>query len=360
MFILDFLNGRQSTSSDFEQSDLEDDKTLAGMSDDDFIENCYQQILDRSVDEKSKAFYTNKLNVGMTRLQLIDSLFASQEFQSRKKNKEFVPPGHFYSCVPSLENRALAKKQGSAKSKVLSGIDLNEDGQLALLDCFKDFYQQLSFLPKKNNQYRFFYENPAYSYADSIFLNCFIRYLQPQKIIEIGSGYSSCMTLDTNELFFNNSIECTFIEPYPQLLESLLKPDDKERINIIDKPLQNVGVSVFSELKAGDILFIDSTHVSKAGSDVNKIFFDILPSLNKGVFVHIHDVFFPLEYPDQWLDDGRAWNEQYILRAFLQYNNKFKIRLFTDFIARFHQDWLKHNMEKCLQNTGGHIWLEKI
>ena len=77
-----------------------------------FIEKCYQQIFDRSADGKSKAFYVNKLNAGMTRLQLIDSLFASQEFQSRKRNKEFVPPGHFYSCVPSLENRALAKRQG--------------------------------------------------------------------------------------------------------------------------------------------------------------------------------------------------------------------------------------------------------
>ena len=89
-----------------------------------------------------------------------------------------------------------------ATSKSLSGIDLNEDGQLVLLDAFKEFYQQLPFSSQKTNQHRFYYENPAYSYADSIFLNCFIRYLKPQKVIEIGSGYSSCMTLDTNELFF--------------------------------------------------------------------------------------------------------------------------------------------------------------
>ncbi len=358
--IFNVFIGNQTLDKDLDKSAPKNTEALENLNNADFVEICYQQIFDCNIARKSKAFYVNKLNAGMSRIEFVSSLFSSQEFKSRKRNKEFVHPGHFYSCIPSLENRALAKRQRTAAAKTLPGIKLNEDAQLLLLELFKDFYRQLPFSSEKNNIHRFYYKNPAYSYADSIFLNCFIRYLKPKNIIEIGSGYSSCMTLDTNELFFENSINCTFIEPYPQLLQSLLKPGDKERIQIIDKPLQNVDLSFFSKLVAGDILFIDSTHVSKAGSDVNQIFFEILPSLNKGVFIHIHDVFYPFEYPDKWLDDGRAWSEQYILRSFLQYNQKFEIRLFSDFIAQFHRNWLQENMANCLKNTGGNIWLEKV
>ena len=131
----------------------------------------------------------------------------------------------------------------------------------------------------------------------------------------MGSGYSSCVILDTNELFFNNNISCIFIEPYPQLQESLLKENDKDKIEIIPKRLQDVEVSKFSSLSSGDILFVDSTHVSKVDSDVNYIFFEILPSLTNGVYIHFHDIFYPFEYPKEWIYEGRAWNENYILRA---------------------------------------------
>ena len=124
-----------------------------------------------------------------------------------------------------------------------------------------------------------------------------LRYLRPKKIIEIGSGFSSCLMLDINEIFMGNRAKCTFIEPYPELLLTLLKDTDEPQIEIIPSRLQEVDPDIFSTLSASDILFIDSTDVSKVDSDVNHIFFGILPLLQSGVYIHFHDIFYPFVYP---------------------------------------------------------------
>jgi hypothetical protein len=186
-----------------------------------------------------------------------------------------------------------------------------------------------------------------------------IRHLQPKRIIEVGSGYSSCVTLDTNELFLDNSVSCTFIEPYPQLLQSLLKEGDAEKINIVQQNLQDIGTNIFSELSEGDILFIDSTHVSKIHSDVNFIFSELLPCLKKGVYIHFHDIFYPFEYPKEWIYQGRAWNEVYLLRAFLQYNTNFEIQFFNSYLGHLHRDIFINDMPLCSKNPGTSIWLKK-
>lgn len=275
--------------------------------------------------------------------------------------KRFVPPGHFYSPIPSLEEVAAREETLFHRvRKELPGIDLQEEKQLGLLDIFRDYYKDLPFSPSKVKNRRFFYDNPAYSYSDAICLFCMIRHVRPNKIIEVGSGYSSCAILDTNELFFNNTISCTFIEPYSQLLESLLKDDDRPRIEIIPQPLQEVDISLFSSLSPGDILFVDSTHVAKVGSDVNYLFFEILPSLPAGVYMHFHDIFYPFEYPREWIYEGRAWNENYILRAFLEYNSAFRIVFFNTFLELFHEARFAAEMPLCLENKGGSIWLQKV
>ena len=107
------------------------------------------------------------------------------------------------------------------------------------------------------------------------------------------------------------------------------------------------------------ILFIDSTHVSKIGSDVNSLLFDILPKLNRGVYVHFHDVFYPFEYPQEWVYQGLAWNEAYILRAFLQHNDAFKIVFFNTYLELFYREKFENSMPLCLKNPGGSIWLTK-
>jgi hypothetical protein len=187
-----------------------------------------------------------------------------------------------------------------------------------------------------------------------------IRYIQPKKIVEIGSVYSSCAILDTNEIFFDNAISCTFIDPYPQLLQSLIKDTDIGKFEVIQKNIQNVDIDRFSELSAGDILFIDSSRVSKINSDVNHIFFEILPHIKRGVYVHFHDIGYPFEYPKEWIYEGRAWNEAYLLRAFLQYNNVFKIQFFNSFLAYSYKDIVKDNMPIFMKNPGTSIWIQKI
>ncbi len=273
---------------------------------------------------------------------------------------KFVPPGHFYSPIPSLEEvqRDEAIIFGSIPSSIL-GIDLYEEEQLKLLESFVEFYNEMPFKSEKQKGIRYYYENPAYSYSDGILLHCMIRYLKPRKIIEVGSGFSSCMTLDTNELCFDGLIATTFIEPYPDLLMSLVKDADKGKIELIPTSLQDVDLSIFETLQANDILFIDSTHVSKINSDVNRIFFDILPRLSPGVHIHLHDIFFPFEYPMEWIYEGRAWSEAYLLRAFLQYNSEFRIVLMNTFMEHFHEALFKQKMPLCLKNTGGSIWIRK-
>jgi hypothetical protein len=184
-------------------------------------------------------------------------------------------------------------------------------------------------------------------------------HVKPKRIIEIGSGYSSCVSLDTNELFFHDSISCIFIEPYPELLYSLLKRSDFENIKIIAGNLQDIELHTFTQLSAGDILFIDSTHVSKVDSDVNYILFKILPVLQSGVYIHFHDIYFPFEYPKEWVYQGRAWNEAYLLRAFLQYNHDYEIVTFNSFLGCFHPETISRLMPLCAKNPGSSIWIRK-
>ena len=275
---------------------------------------------------------------------------------SEKKVSLFVPPGHFYSPIPDLnEIRQNEEKVFQRRPRTIPGIELNEEAQLQLFEKFKKYYYTLPFRAEKTKGLRYYFENPAFSYADGIFLYSMIRHVKPKKIIEVGSGYSSAATLDTNELFFDGAIKCTFIEPYPDLLLSLMKKGDEDRVTIISSKLQNVSLNVFSELSAGDILFIDSTHVSKTNSDVNYVFFELLPFLAEGVYIHIHDITFPFEYPKEWVYEGRAWNEAYLLRAFLQYNSAFEIVFFYDFLQHFYRERFAAEMPLVLKNSGASL-----
>ena len=273
------------------------------------------------------------------------------------------PPGHFYSPVVSAKE--IIEKQDfifSNKSNKITEVNLNEKLQLSLLEEVKQYYKDIPFKAQKTEGLRYYFENGYYSYSDAIFLHTFLRHFKPKRLIEIGSGFSSAVTLDTNDLFFNNSIKCTFIEPNPQRLYSILKPNEKESTEILVNEVQQIPLSKFSELNDGDILFVDSSHISKAGSDLNYIMFDILPSLNKGVIIHFHDIFYPLEYPKDLLanGDGFGGNEAYILRAFLMYNDAFQIFSFNTFLEQFHKEWFEKNMPLCLKNLGGSIWMRKI
>ena len=272
----------------------------------------------------------------------------------------FVPPGHFYSPIPSLaETKRDEALIWGPPPRDLPGIQLAESNQLLLFEQFLPFYSELPFKEQKTAGLRYYFENPAYSYCDAIVLYCMIRHLRPQTIIEVGSGYSSCATLDTNELFFANSITCKFVEPHPALLLSSIKGEDIQRITVLPQRLQDVDLGEFERLKKNDILFVDSTHVGKINSDVNRLLFEILPRLAPGVHIHFHDVFYPFEYPKPWIFEGRAWNEQYLLRAFLQYNSAFQVVFMNTFLTHFHREVFQRAMPLCLKNCGGSLWIKK-
>lgn len=272
----------------------------------------------------------------------------------------FVPPGHFYSPVTNRDEILSRQSDIFAQpARTISGIDLRESAQLELLESLLPFYGDLPFQDKANGKVRFCFENPAYSYSDAVLLYCMLRYLRPANVIEIGCGYSSLCMLETSKLFLDDSVRFEFIEPYPALLKSLLSADELSRVVIHEKPLQEVPLTTFEKLASGDILFIDSTHISKTGSDVNREFFDILPVLNPGVLVHIHDIFYPFEYPREWVLEGRSWNEAYLLRAFLQFNIEFEIVLFNTFLAEFHSQVLAEKMPLCGKGKGASIWLRR-
>jgi hypothetical protein len=276
-------------------------------------------------------------------------------------NGLWVPPGHFYSPIPSLDEVRRRDAVIFDVPRTLPGIDLNEQGQLDLLRALRPYFAEMPGLGCRRPGLRFTFANPAYSLTDALYLYSLIRHLRPRRIIEVGSGHSSCLILDTNELFCDRAIACTFIEPYPDLLLSLLRADDRERIDIIGQPVQEVGLDRFGELAAGDILFIDSTHVAKVGSDVNYLLFEVLPALATSVWVHVHDIYYPFEYSRDWVYEGRAWNEAYLLRAFLQYNAAFQIQLCNTFLHRFHPDEFHHDLPAGVLDggIGASIWLRK-
>lgn len=259
-----------------------------------------------------------------------------------------------------MEERLRYINEKHQDTQELLAININDIRQRELLEVFREFYEECPFPDEKSERYRYYFINNAYSYGDALFLYSMMRHFQPKNIIEIGSGYSSCVMLDTNDLFFKGQIEMMFIEPFPQLLCSLIKPGDDKKHQILSTPLQNVETSIFKKLTTNDILFIDSTHVSKLLSDVNRIFFEILPSLQQGVIVHFHDIFWPFEYPDEWIQEGRAWNEAYMLRAFLECNTSFEILLFTNYLHIKYCDWFEKHMPLHLKNTGGSLWIRKI
>jgi len=270
----------------------------------------------------------------------------------------FVAPGHFYSPIPSREEIAAAFARGGF-GPPFPGVDLNEAGQFARLERMADLYAGLPFPEQPDPGWRFHLDNPSYGHYDAIMLYGMLCEAQPKRIIEVGSGFSSAAMLDLNDQVLGGGVQFTFIDPDMTRLGPLLRPGDAARVTLIEKCVQDVPLETFSALGANDVLFIDSSHVSKIGSDVNRLFFEVLPTLAPGVLIHIHDIAGNLEYPRDWLESGRAWNEQYLLRAFLMHNSAYRVELFTAWLSNVKRDFIRERMPLCARGGGGQLWLRK-
>ena len=272
----------------------------------------------------------------------------------------FVPPGHFYSPIPDVAAVTRhADRIWKASPKTLPGLDLRPDDQFALLERLSQHYRHLPFPEEPSPDFRYFYNNAYYSYSDAVFTFCLMLEFKPRRIVEIGSGFSSALMLDTADRFLQSEVEFTFIEPYPDRLLPLLRASDQQRHTLIQKPVEELQPDVLHSLGRGDILFIDSTHVSKVGSDVNVLMFDWLPVLKPGVLVHVHDILYPFEYPREWVAAGRAWNEAYLWRAFLQYNAAFQILACNTYLEFLFEEFFRQHMPLCLRNRGGSLWVTR-
>lgn len=273
-----------------------------------------------------------------------------------------ITRNHYYSNIPDLNELS---PNIFLKESELVGININESEQISLLREFETKYRlEYDAWPKKpSTYYDFHISQTSFRSVDAQILHCMIRHFKPSQVIEVGSGYSSMITakaLLLNEKGNGNNFNFTAIEPYPN--ENLIKgiPGLK---TVIAKFIQDVDLKIFKNLQENDVLFLDSTHTVKIGGDVNYEILELLPRLNKGVIVHIHDIFLPYEYPESWITSGeRMWLEQYLLQAFLCNNDTYKIIWMSHFMHRKHSELLKNSMNYYEENLPykGSIWLQKI
>jgi len=296
-----------------------------------------------------------------------------KEIMKMVSSKSFVflcefEPGHYYSPIPNMAEISKSREQEvifDEDNKIL-GVDLNTSKQLELLKEFKSYYPDFSFSVKKTDNDRFWLDNGMYSFGDAAVLFSMLRHFKPAKIVEVGSGFSSALMLDVNQKDFKNGIELTFIEPYANRLHGLLRDSDSG-INILESRIQEVDLDRVLDLSENDILFIDSSHVTKKGSDLLYILSEIVPRLNKGVILHFHDIFWPFDYPKEWIKSGRAWNEAYCLKFFLQFNNDFEILFFNSYIKEKHEEELDKYLPVSLEEPSNFpytqgmssLWIKK-
>jgi len=270
------------------------------------------------------------------------------------------PVGHFYSpIVDPVYARAHEQKIWQKFDQML-GIDLNIPDQLTLLRQIKTHTESINYpVEQPEDPTTYFYGNDQYPVLDAEFLYAALTHFRPKSMIEVGSGFSSLITADVNHRLLDSKLDFSCIEPFPR--QFLI--DGVEGISrVVQQKVEDVELSFFDRLKSGDILFIDSSHVSKVGSDVNYLFFEVLPRLNKGVLVHFHDIFLPDEYPKEWvITEGRNWNEQYLLRAFLQFNADWKVIWSAYFMATRHTAAVQDTFPRYPKlGGGGSFWIERI
>lgn len=257
-------------------------------------------------------------------------------------------PNHFYYPIPNEDD--LREKDPWNKKYPTDGIELRETEQLDLLDGFENHI----------SEYSYSYSG-SINRADGTVLYSMVREFEPDRIIEVGSGKSTRISLrasDMNMQESGDSTEITAVEPYPD--DDLLSlASENEELNLIESRAEDVDISRYLQLESGDFLFIDSSHTLTIGNDVSHLYLKLLPQLPEGVFVHSHDIFFPNEYPKHWtLDKKRFWTEQYLLQAFLMFNDAFEVVWSGQYMYDEYHTEFKQAMPKA-DSGGGSFWIRR-
>lgn len=289
--------------------------------------------------------------------------FIKQTFPWWERLGVHLTLNHYYEPVP--DTRRLKEELWTAESE-LAGLNMHEAAQLALLSQFRQRYQrEYEAFPvdAPASPHGFYLRNPGFPAVDAEMLYCMIRDRKPRRIIEIGSGNSTYLAAQAvlkNEEEDGLRCELVAIEPYPN---PVLREGFPGLSRLVDRKVQDVPLREFQLLEANDILFIDSSHVLKIGSDVQYEYLEIVPRLRPGVLAHVHDIFFPLEYPkDCVLGSRRFWTEQYLVQAFLAFNEHFEILWAGNYMHVKHPEAL----EQAFSSYGragrwpGSLWFRRV
>jgi hypothetical protein len=277
----------------------------------------------------------------------------------RTDRKPIVPDGHVLSPVVNIDQVERDQERIWPEAPELPGIDFNREGHERFLASsfaryigeFDDLFEPPGDVPS----YRFVEPNPTFGKLDARVLFIMLRELQPRKLIAIGSGEGVLLSADVNRRYLGGTLDLTCVDPAPP---ASLRIRDGGITRVVAKRPQDLR-GLHRELQPGDILFLDTSHVAKTGSDVNHLYFEVLPRLAPGVIIHIHGIFLPRDYPKSWVFGGRSWNEQYLVQAMLTYSNAYRIL--------FSCAYCQHAMRPVLPRSlgvgpldGQSLWLVKL
>lgn len=270
-----------------------------------------------------------------------------------------VVPVHFYQPIP--DTRRLPESTWTTQSE-MPGIDMNDAGQVELLGRMRTLKAEYDALESAST-YRF--DNPNFSSVDAETLYCMIRLGTPRRMVEVGSGFSTLVASAAAARNLQDSgcaPELVCVEPYPP---RCLDPRPPQISRFISSGVQDVPMAEFAALGPGDILFIDSTHVLAIGSDVQRLFLEVLPRLAAGVIVHIHDIFFPGEYPREWAVDRHLfWTEQYLLQAFLAHNESWRVLWCGNWMRERHAGLLREAFASFARTSPpprpSSFWMQRV
>lgn len=263
--------------------------------------------------------------------------YYKKNFESFNLNNHYTwgdfPSGHFYSPIPSTNdiNFGLLNKEVGT-NELLNSISLNKS---EMLEIARELLQSAFLYEIQINNKSSLYDPStalAFGPRDALILYSMIKKFKPRNIFEIGSGESTAIMLDAKNAN-NLDTKIISIEPYPQYLNEKLGTHLK-KIQLLESPVQQIDPKIFLNIQKNDLLFIDSSHVLKIGSDVQFIFNQVLPILPKGALIHFHDIIWPFEYHQTWLKQKIFWNEAYFLRALLTNSNRYEIVLFSSFFEK--------------------------
>lgn len=243
---------------------------------------------------------------------------------------------HYYD--PYIDRGTLRTSLDQPRS--LPGIDMRVSEQLTLLRRMSFTEEARRLGENRGSGRQFQFGNGSFESGDAEFLYQFVRLLKPRRVVEIGSGFSTLLVRDA--LAAGQRDDPSYV-PSHLCIEPFEMPWlEGAGIRTMRSRVEDVQLDLFRELEAGDFLFIDSSHVIRPQGDVLAEYLEILPSLRSGVYVHIHDIFTPRDYPEDWVLRRKwLWNEQYLVESMLSHGSAWRIVAALNFLKHSYYGELK-------------------